>query len=79
MQSSPYNIVPRYDENGNIVGWTTYDAFGNRAYQYEIDPTSRHGPGYHSYDNSETGGTGNGPSSPHIPFNPPSCNSCKSK
>jgi RHS repeat-associated protein len=79
VQSSPYNIVPRYDENGNIVGWTTYDAFGNRAYQYEIDPTSRHGPGYHSYDNSETGGTGNGPRSPHIPFNPPSCNSCKSK
>jgi len=79
QQSSPYNIVPRYDENGKIVGWTTYDAFGNRAYQYEIDPLSRHGPGYHSHDNSATGGVGNGPRSDHIPFDPASCSSCKNK
>ena len=69
VQSSPYNIVLQYDEDGNVVGATTYDQFGNRAYQYEFDPDVRHGAGYHAYDNSGPYiGSGNGPRSPHAPF-----------
>jgi len=76
VKSSPYNIIPKYDENGNTRGWTTYDQFGNRTYQYEIDPASDHGPGYHEYNNEAPPigpngalSKGNGPRSTHIPFN----------
>ena len=68
VQSSPYDVIPRYDVNGDMTGATTYDEYGNRAYQYEWDPTTQHGPGYHSYDNSGSGGYGDGPRSSHIPF-----------
>lgn len=69
VQSSPYDVVPKYDADGNLTGATTYDQYGNRAYQYEFDPGARHGPGYHSYDNSGPyTGYGNGPRSPHIIF-----------
>jgi RHS repeat-associated protein len=65
-RSSPYDVVRRYDANGNISGATTYDRFGNRAYQYEFDAGARHGPGFHTYDNSgPSGGFGKGPRSPH--------------
>ena len=65
-RSSPYNIVLTYDENGNIVGATTYDQFGNRVYQYEFGSDVRHGEGYHTYDNSgPSTGFGNGQRSDH--------------
>ena len=67
-QSYPYAIVNVYNELGEILSWTTYDEFGNRAYQYEIAPGTRHGPGYHFFDQCGNMGFGKGPRSPHIPF-----------
>ena len=68
-RSSPYDVRPKYTSDGDIIGATTYDQFGNRAYQYEFSRSTRHGPGYHRYYNSGPHtGSGNGPRSPHIPF-----------
>ena len=72
VQSSPYNIVNKYNvSTGELKSVTTYDAFGNRAYQYEFG--GRWGAEYHFYDNSSSipgaPGFGNGPRShPGIPF-----------
>ena len=68
QQAAPYSIHPTYAPNGTIKSYTTYDGFGNRAFQYEVAPNVRHGQGYHIYDNSATGGIGNGPRGPHIGF-----------
>jgi len=69
QQSSPYNIINKYDPaTGELKSVTTYDEYGNRAYQYEINPNVRHGPGYHEYSNSCTIGQGNGPRGGHTPF-----------
>lgn len=68
-QSGPYNIINRYDGGGNLTGATTYDGFGNRAFQYEFPDNTRHGPGFHKYDNEGPNmGCGKGPRSLHIPF-----------
>lgn len=68
-QSAPYNILNRYNSAGELHSVTTYDEFGNRAYQYELNDNVRHGPGYHQFDNSgPCRGFGKGPRSPHIPF-----------
>ena len=67
-QSGPFNIINRYDGGGNLIGATTYDGFGNRAFQYEFPNNTRHGPGYHSYDNEGPNmGCGKGPRSPTYP------------
>ena len=50
-RSSPYDVKPKYDPEGNKRGATTYDQYDNRANQYEWDPGVRHGDGQHSYDN----------------------------
>jgi RHS repeat-associated protein len=68
VQSNPFNVIPKYDDQGQLRGATTYDEFGNRAYQYEFGSSVRHGEGYHVYDNSTTGSFGNGPRSPHINY-----------
>jgi hypothetical protein len=65
-RSVPYDVIRRYDQGGNITGATTYDRFGNRAFQYEFGEGVRHGPGYHTYDNTgRFAGWGSGPRSPH--------------
>ncbi|HEY2472894.1 MAG TPA: RHS repeat-associated core domain-containing protein [Terracidiphilus sp.] len=68
VQSYPYNIMNKYGLGGELTGWTLYDEYGNRIYQYEIAPETRHGPGYHIYDQCGKIGFGNGPRGPHIPF-----------
>jgi hypothetical protein len=68
VQSTPYDVVIKYGDQGEIRGATTYDENGNRAYQYEFGPDVRHGEGYHVYNNSTTGGYGDGPRSPHIKY-----------
>lgn len=68
VQSYPYNIVNKYNvATGELKSVTTYDAFGNRAYQYEFG--GRWGAEYHVYDNRIAIGAGNGPRShPGTPF-----------
>lgn len=68
VRSTPFNVVRKYNVQGELRGATTYDEFGNRAYQYEFGSTVRHGEGYHVYDNSTTGALGDGPRSPHINY-----------
>ena len=69
IQAQPYEIIPRYTPNGLIESYTTYDKIGYRAYQYEVSPLVRHGPGYHVYDQTPPlGSLGNGPRGPHISF-----------
>lgn len=68
VQHQPYEIIPKYNANGTIKSYTTYDANGNRSYQYEVTSGARHGSGYHVYDNSSTAAEGNGPRSEHISF-----------
>lgn len=67
--SSPFNVIRKYDEGGNITGATTYDEWGYRSSQYEINDAARHGPGFHRYDNEgPIPGCGNGPRSDHFRF-----------
>ena len=67
-QSSPYNVINKYSKTGELRGATTYDAYGNRAYQYELGPSATHGEGYHIYDNASNGALGDGARSAHILF-----------
>ncbi len=68
-QSNPYDVIPRYDENGDRKGATTYDEYGNRQRQYELGDSVRHGEGYHDYDNSGSNrGYGKGPRGGHNNF-----------
>jgi RHS repeat-associated protein len=69
VRSCPFNIINKYDlVTEELTGWTFYDEYGNRLYQVELAPTSRHGPGFHIYDQCGKIGFGNGPRGPHIPF-----------
>jgi hypothetical protein len=66
VQSNPYDVIPRYDENGDYRGATTYDGYGNRHQQHEWGDSVRHGEGSHDYDNSgPNGGFGKGPRGGH--------------
>ena len=68
-KSVPFNIIATYTTEGNIESFTTYDANGNRAFQYEVGEGVRHGQGYHSYDNSGPyAGSGKGPRGEHTQF-----------
>jgi hypothetical protein len=68
-RSIPYDLIHRYDGDGNIIGATSYDGFGNRATQYELPDNTRHGPGFHDYDNGgRNGGFGKGERSDHCEF-----------
>ncbi|MBN1570137.1 MAG: hypothetical protein JXA73_20005 [Acidobacteria bacterium] len=68
-RSAPYSIRRTFDPSGNLKSATTYDRIGNRAYQYEFGPGTRHSEGYHVFDNSGMNSAlGKGPRSGHIPF-----------
>ncbi|OZG75211.1 hypothetical protein BTA51_02165 [Hahella sp. CCB-MM4] len=68
-RSNPYDVIPRYDENGDLKGATTYDEKGNRHQQHEWGDNVRHGEGYHDYDNSgSNGGFGKGSRGDHISY-----------
>lgn len=66
-QAAPYEIRPKYNPDGTIKSYTTYDKYGNRAYQYETGNV-RHGEGYHAYNNETNAGLGDGTRSNHMPF-----------
>jgi len=52
-ESAPYDMRNRYDTGtGELKSVTTYDEYGRRAYRYEIQDDTRHGPGYHIYGDS---------------------------
>jgi hypothetical protein len=69
VKSAPYSIRNKYTPEGELKSVTTYDKFGNRAYQYEVHPSVRHGEGYHIYDNTGINTErGKGPRSDHIDF-----------
>jgi len=68
-QSRPYDIRTTYTVRGEVESYTTYDAYGNRAFQYEVHPGVRHGEGYHVYDNyGRHSGSGKGPRGSHLPY-----------
>ena len=67
--ANPYEIIPKYDINGNLKSVTTYDVWGFRAYQYETPFSLQHGEGYHIYDQRlPLGAGGKGPRSEHHPY-----------
>ncbi|MCL2742986.1 MAG: hypothetical protein FWE67_03960 [Planctomycetaceae bacterium] len=66
-KAPPYAIIPKYNANGSIKSYTTYDSNGFRAYQYEIQ--GRHGEGYHIYDQRPPlGASGKGRRSVHYSY-----------
>ncbi|HID30407.1 MAG TPA: hypothetical protein EYP19_10455, partial [Desulfobacterales bacterium] len=68
-RSAPYDMFYKYDIHRNPRGATTYDRFGNRDIQYEIGRETRHGEGYHQYENQGVhGGYGKGPRGRHKGF-----------
>jgi RHS repeat-associated protein len=61
VQSTPYGTNTRYNPDGSIHQVTTYDQFGNRYNQYDLDD-ARFGEHYHPYYNNGTNGaSGLGP------------------
>lgn len=67
-QSSPYSIYKRYTEKGEIKQVTTYDKFGNRHRQYDLQD-SRRGEHQHNFDYGATLPRPKGARSDHFSIN----------
>jgi len=49
VRSSPYDIYYRYNMDGDLHQVTTYDEYGRRIYQYDLEDF-REGEHYHTFD-----------------------------
>jgi hypothetical protein len=70
-QSSPYSTYERFSPNGDLKQVTTYDEYGDRAYQYDLGEGSRHGEGSHFFEYSGQNprqAPGGGLRGEHVPF-----------
>ncbi len=63
-QSEPYDVYNRYNPDGSLHQTTTYDEYGNRAYQY--DWQSRQGEHYHEFNYDQTYRRPYGPRADHL-------------
>ena len=66
-QSAPYSTIRRYTEDGEIKQITTYDKFGSRHRQYDLQD-ARRGEHQHNFDYGNTLSRLKGERSDHLPI-----------